>query len=507
VIERGGPVALAPGHIVRRGSILFHFLYLLLFVGVGLLFGLIQFSGWIQFPGNTMPVVRGITGALSTMGLFVLGFYLGRGMLDKASKLFLAAGIAGTVLMGLTSLMLAPAIVPTAMVVFGYMLGSDRLPLRVIAVVFVFGALLHAGKHEMRREYWGSEATKTLTLDALPSFYADWFSRGLYQTGGFSGVLEGVKEDSSSTGIFERSGNIHMLLLVMKKSPGEVPYLGGMTYAHIPRLLVPRFIDSEKGSSHTGNILLSVNYGLLTTEQVGSTSIGWGLLAEAYANFGYLGVAGLAVALALYYSIMTKLTVGVPMTSLRFVLGLMALAAATTADTMGIFVSSQFQAMIGVSLAAMILMRRQPNPFATGEEHTIPQLGGRRRQEAEGAERGAWSRGQEAVSPSLGSVEQTGGKQLAADPPTHTVTPAGQVAADGGVVRTLPIRMPKRTASWMPRRVRAAVVAQYAAQADGGEEAEGEGGLKDEETKRLKDKSSRPRQVAVPYQNYRRYRG
>jgi hypothetical protein len=68
----------------------------------------------------------------------------------------------------------------------------------------------------------------------------------------------------------------------------------------------------------------------------------------------------------------------------------------------------------------------------------------------------------------------------------------------------MPIRTPKRIARWMPRRVRAAVTAQQlAAQADGGE---GEG-LRDEETKRPKDERERPRQVAVPYQNYRRYRG
>ena len=81
-----------------------------------------------------------------------------------------------------------------------------------------------------------------------------------------------------------------------------------------------------------------------------------------------------------------------------------------------------------------------------------------------------------------------------------------QLAADGGVVRTMPIRTPQRIARWMPRRVRAAVVAQYAAQEASGEEGETER-PRDEETKGLKDESSRPRQLAVPYQNYRRYRG
>lgn len=96
--------------------------------------------------------------------------------------------------------------------------------------------------------------------------------------------------------------------------------------------------------------------------------------------------------------------------------------------------------------------------------------------------------------------------RLPGDALLHGVTTAGQVAADGGVVRALPIRTPKRIASWMPRRVRAAVVAQYAAQEVGGEEGEARV-PSDQESERPKDGRERPRQVAVPYQNYRRYRG
>ena len=131
-----------------------------------------------------------------------------------------------------------------------------------------------------------------------------------------------------------------------------------------------------------------------------------------------------------------------------------------------------------------------------------------------------------------GPVEYAGPVKLSSDSATSraehsTGRESKQLAADGGVVRTMPIRMPKRIASWMPRRVRAAVVAQQKAAAEGGDlkletgvgEGEGER-LKDEETKRqpslrdglpsnqlIKDGRERPRQVAVPYQNYRRYRG
>jgi hypothetical protein len=101
----------------------------------------------------------------------------------------------------------------------------------------------------------------------------------------------------------------------------------------------------------------------------------------------------------------------------------------------------------------------------------------------------------------------------------------------GGTVRTLPIRTPKRIASWMPRRVRQQVAAEQRAAAESGklrpetgEEDKEAGdrrqvaGVGEEYTangSRLHDPSAgqagvtsgRPRQVAVPYRNYRRYRG
>lgn len=496
--------------------------YLLLFIGLGLLFGINQFTGWVRFPGNTMQVMRGITSSLSTMGLFVLAYYHGRGLLTKRDFLLFAASAVATMLMNMTSLMLAQAIVPVAMVIFGYMLGSNQLPWRVLLITFLVMGLLHPGKYEMRRVYWaGEEGSKPLSLTTVPEFYWDWFGYGFQEVGSVAGILTGPKNDEGPTSVFERSGNLHMLLLVQKKTPDEVPYFNGATYAPIPRLLIPRFLDDEKGISHAGNVMLTVNYGLQTLEQTASTSIGWGLLPEAYANFGYLGIAGLAIVLAIFYAFVTNLTVGVPMTSLRFVLGLLIMAAATRADTMGVFVTTQFQGVVGVAVASLVLMRRQRNPFAAEaangglQDYGTTGRGGIRHK-ANGKRQTAYGMRREDGMPAPGVLTgliegaPEGRAQHGAWSMEHGVEPsrAKQLAADGGVVRTMPIRMPKRIASWMPRRVRAAVVAQRAAaQADGiRHEADGEAEAQTADGKRHTD-SGRPRQLAVPYQNYRQYRG
>jgi hypothetical protein len=349
--------------------------------------------------------------------------------------------------------------------------------------------ILHPGKYPMREKYWGGGG-EVLTPDRVPAFFGEWASYGLEEIGGVAGVVRvKAKDEDSASSAFERAGNLHMLLRVQKMSPEQVPFMGGITYAHIPRMLIPRVIDDQKGTSHAGNQILSVNYGLVEAENVNTVSIGWGLIPEAYANFGYIGVAGLAVLLASFYSLVTRLTVGVPLTSLRFVIGLLIMVAATTADTMGIFVSSQFQGVMAVSMASLVFMRRQLNPFATSEEHTIAQQEGSRL--GLGIRAGVFGRHK-----ADRRAEETEDIVFGAEPRDVGV---------GGTVRTMPVRNPQRIARWMPRRVRAAVVAkQQAAQADvlrheaNGEAEGGKQGLKEE--------GGRPRQLAVPYQNYRRYR-
>jgi hypothetical protein len=443
--------------------------YLFVFVVLGLLFYLNQLAWIIPFPGNTMQIARGITGALSTLGIFVLAFYDGQGLLKRFQSVLLAVLATLTALAGAAGLIMATAIVPVAMLMMGYALGSGKVPWKSLAAVLLVAAILHPGKFAMRQLYWGPDRP-AFRLTMLPQFYADWFGYGIDQVSAMTGVSQKLTEEEVESSLFERSGVLHMLLLVQKKSPDEVPFLNGLTYAPIPRLLIPRFLDDEKGISHAGNVLLTVNYGVQTLEQTRTTSIGWGLVPEAYANFGYLGVVALAVFLAMFYSFFTNMSVGVPMTSLRFVLGLLIMAAATKADTMGVFITTQFQGIAGVSLAAMVLMRRQGNPFA-GEQDL----------EVKSGKVARWQGGKQ------GPVSEAQGAENAVTAPRDVGT--------GGTVRTMPIRTPKRIARWMPRRVRAAVVAQYAAE----EEPEG--------TETPKDGSERPRQLAVPYQNYRRYRG
>jgi hypothetical protein len=77
---------------------------------------------------------------------------------------------------------------------------------------------------------------------------------------------------------------------VRRATPNYIPYLEGGTYALLPAMVVPRFLEPGKIESQAGLNLLSVRYGLQYVDSTSATTIGWGLVAEAYANFGSDGV-------------------------------------------------------------------------------------------------------------------------------------------------------------------------------------------------------------------------
>ena len=85
-------------------------------------------------------------------------------------------------------------------------------------------------------------------------------------------------------------------MLVRRATPEFIPYLEGETYALLPSMLVPRFVDAERTTSQAGLNLLGLRYGLQQVGQAQNMAIGWGMVAEAYANFGILSVIAIGAA-------------------------------------------------------------------------------------------------------------------------------------------------------------------------------------------------------------------
>jgi hypothetical protein len=88
---------------------------------------------------------------------------------------------------------------------------------------------------------------------------------------------------------------------------------------------VPRFLDPDKTFSQAGLALLNIRYGIQTAESNRTTTIGWGIIAEAFANFGYSGVLGAGFLFGALATVFTRWSAGASPLALPTLLSVAAL--------------------------------------------------------------------------------------------------------------------------------------------------------------------------------------
>jgi hypothetical protein len=86
-----------------------------------------------------------------------------------------------------------------------------------------------------------------------------------------------------------------MMCLSVDRVPAKLPYLEGESYVDIPAQIIPRFMWPEKPSSLLANVRLALHFNLVSIDSAFKVSIAFGTIAEAYINFGYIGVGVLGV--------------------------------------------------------------------------------------------------------------------------------------------------------------------------------------------------------------------
>jgi hypothetical protein len=148
-----------------------------------------------------------------------------------------------------------------------------------------------------------------------------------------------------------------MICLVVDNTPDRLPYLDGLTYGQIPGQFVPRFFWADKPVAHISTYTLSIYYGLQRPEDTKKTTIAFGLLAEAYANFGFYGVGLLAAFFAVCLKKYGRWAQESPILSYAGLLLVLLMAwSFQTELTLSIWLSSLFQAAIAV-LGVPFLLR------------------------------------------------------------------------------------------------------------------------------------------------------
>jgi hypothetical protein len=259
---------------------------------MGILFYLSLLSEWLEILGSFYGVVRTLVVTFVTIACFLSGVTHAQGILRGTSWRLVIVAVVLIISMAWSSLFLVGGMIYALALIFGYVVVARRIPWLVAGALLAVVVVLHAGKGEIRAKYWGPETNYGGITSAtqIPALAAEWVGQGVKT------IALGEVEQSA----FERTSLLEMILRVQALTPDSIDFLNGETYALLPAIIVPRFIDPDKPTSQAGIILLNFRYGIQTLEESAITAIGWGLVPEAYANFGYLGVAGMGLVLGFF---------------------------------------------------------------------------------------------------------------------------------------------------------------------------------------------------------------
>ena len=322
--------------------------------------GLLELAGHADLFGAGWSIVRASVTGLNTLSVFVLCLQWGSAQLPARLRPILGALLILQLVVAAAALLLVGAMTVFLIAVVAFTAGRGRAPVLVVLLALVAFAFLHVGKGVMRERHWRPEQELVLQPADLPGWYAERAAASVAASGGdLAGNLLGRQREGAAP-LWWRSSTMQLLLLAQDLTPREVPFLQGATYEIIPALLVPRILNPTKLRTHEGTYRLNLHYGLQREEDTWTTTIGWGLLNEAFANFGYWGVAGLAAVLGGFFGWVTRYSAAGSLLSLRALFAILVLSYAFQAEfSAGVLVSALFQSSAALVALSFLIMRRE----------------------------------------------------------------------------------------------------------------------------------------------------
>lgn len=296
-------------------------------------------------------VIRAVLLTLGLLSIFAMSYLLGAGALRPVIRylFFVLAGV--FVAYHAISLYLIGSAQYLLAATFGFFLGSGRIPWKwLIAVLAVF-TVLQAGKGDTRIKYSEGDGNSVVTNYEL---LRDWIRTGIANL-----TSERDSSEQEVVPLAHRTSLIHMLLKTQTEAPDLVPYLNGSTYLQIPFLVVPRVFWADRPNTSETLVQLNEHYGLLTREQAESTSIGWGLFAEANANFGFPGCVAVAIFLGVMLGIAQRTCGRFPVLSARGMAGLLVMYTMLSMEaSMAQLITILAQSFVPLALLTWLVMRK-----------------------------------------------------------------------------------------------------------------------------------------------------
>jgi hypothetical protein len=342
---------------MRRGRVLFF-----CFLAFGLFVTFVTNTATLDLTGQYYSIIRAFSLGLSNLAIFYFGYQMGARQLRMTERILFIALLIVSVVVSFTTMLLINAMSMLLLSFISYFLGRGRIPWTSVLLTAILFYFLHAGKTDQREQYWGEIMWRPVTVIEYPKFFGDWIGHSSRAIGEqFDQTRDRRDPAQPQSRIWERSSLMHLFLFIQYSTPDYVPFLNGQSYVVIPELLIPRLLTPGKVTSHFGNQLLALHYGISDSEEDVVTSVGFGLMCEAFANFGYVGCLLVPVVLGALSGWITNWSMSVPIMSFRFLFGVLCLSAAFQVEyTAGVLTSSLFQSSAALAIVAIVFMQNLP---------------------------------------------------------------------------------------------------------------------------------------------------
>jgi hypothetical protein len=262
-------------------------------------FDVIQSLGFMDsmtaaLPSGTISIIAALVSVVSACGFFLVSMTLGRRETSVVAKAIFWTLLVVNGMISASEFLLYGAAANIITVAIGFFWSSGRVPWRYLTVSMLALSFLNTGKTIMRQRYWGTEEVPAVrvTFDKMPALYGEWIKVSYDATlekndskdSNANGTTGQLKENQT---LLDRIDNLQNLLFVIDATKTQhVTLLNGATYSLIPPLLVPRIFWADKPRSHEGQVILNVHFGRQELNSTIDTYIAWGLLPEAYGNYG-----------------------------------------------------------------------------------------------------------------------------------------------------------------------------------------------------------------------------
>jgi hypothetical protein len=325
---------------------------------------------YAALPSGSSSILAAMVSVVSASGFFLVSMAIGGRQASPLGRATFWALLLLNGMMSASEFLLYSVAANLITVAIGFFWSNGRIPWRYLTIAMLSLSFLNTGKTTMRERYWNTddyEPAPPVTFERLPALYIEWIGVSYdavleNQTDQFSAATGKRIQANKNQTLLDRIDNLQNLLFVIDAVETEhVKPLHGATYSLIPPLLVPRILWPDKPRSHEGQVMLNVHFGRQDLNSTFATYIAWGLLPEAYGNFGPItGAICIGVFLGVCFAWIENFTARKLVLSTEGFLSLSLLMNLMNSFEMvaSVLVTSTFQSFVIVVVASAPFVRR-----------------------------------------------------------------------------------------------------------------------------------------------------